>query len=194
MIYRAKPPEAFDEAKAAQVAAFFTIRYGGVADVWTLAKIVYLAERASYEKYGAPLIGDKLFSMPHGPVLSETLNYIRNESDTPETWATYFEPRVDNNIPLRDTHLREETLLRLSDADVELLNEVWNRFGSMSPNRLWRFTHALPEYERTESSSIPVKMDVLLSHLGYDAQQAAEIIERIEEQNNFKAALKRAAV
>jgi uncharacterized phage-associated protein len=193
-LLRPKPPAAYDETKAAQIAAFFALRYGGVADVLSLAKIMYLAERESYAKYGIPLTGDRLCSMPHGPVLSETLNYIRNEPETPEVWLSYFAPRQENDLPLRDPQLSEDALLRLSTADVELLNKIWNDFGHMSSGELWAFTHhELPEYEPTDSS-IPIKMNVLLSHLGYAEAQAAAIIERVEEQHKFSAALKMAAV
>jgi hypothetical protein len=37
-----------------------------------LIKLMYLAERLSLQRYGEPLTGDRLVSMPDGPVLSMT--------------------------------------------------------------------------------------------------------------------------
>src|SRR6266496_928616 len=81
LLFRPRTPDAYDEAKAAQIATFFALRREGAIEVLTLAKLMYLAERASYERYAAPLTGDKLCSMEHGPVLSQTLNYIRGEGE-----------------------------------------------------------------------------------------------------------------
>src|SRR6266487_2727273 len=66
----------FNEKKAAQVAAFFLHRARGELEILKLMKLMYLAERASYKKFGEPLIGDKLVSMDNGPVLSITLNHM----------------------------------------------------------------------------------------------------------------------
>ena len=41
-----------------------------------LMKLLYIVERTSLQKNGYPVLGDKLFSMDHGPVLSITLDYI----------------------------------------------------------------------------------------------------------------------
>ena len=45
----------FDEKKAAQAAAYFLLRAGGRLEVLKLMKLLYLAERRSFEKYGEPM-------------------------------------------------------------------------------------------------------------------------------------------
>lgn len=62
----------FNEKKAAQAAAFFLFQAGQPVSVLKLTKLLYLAERRSFERHGSPMIGDRLVSMPHGPVLSVT--------------------------------------------------------------------------------------------------------------------------
>lgn len=194
---RPKPPAAFDEKKAAEVAAFFTLRERGVSDVLKLAKLLYLAERESYRRYGRPLIGDRLSSMPDGPVLSETLNYIRGHGRPPKAWANLFGPRDGNKLPLVDKDLTTDDLLRLSNADIELLEYIWEQFGSMGPLDAWRYVHDpknVPEYENPGESSKPIKIDSLLTAVGYSTEQIREILVRLEEQDQFCAALKKAAV
>ena len=185
----------FDKAKAAEMAAFFVLKEGGAADILKLAKLMYLAERESFEQYGAPLTSDRLTSMKDGPVLSESLNYIRGEGRPPEVWSRLFNARDGNELRLQRNDLTEETLLRLSEADVALLEIVWRKFGHMSTREIWKYVHEkLPEYEDPGSSSRPIKMELLLGSIGYSEDQIKEILERIEEKNEFYAALKKAAV
>ena len=49
----------FNEKKAAQAAAYFLLRAGGPLTVLKLMKLLYLAERGSFERYGTPMIGDR---------------------------------------------------------------------------------------------------------------------------------------
>ena len=67
----------FNEQKAAQAAAYFLFRSGKPLSVLKLMKLLYLAERRSFQKFGEPMIGDVLVSMDHGPVLSRTYNHIK---------------------------------------------------------------------------------------------------------------------
>jgi uncharacterized phage-associated protein len=193
---RPPQPDAYDEIKAAQIAAFFTLKEGGVSDVLKLAKLLYLAERESFARYATPLTGDRLSSMKDGPVLSETLNYLRGEGRPPKAWSDLFRKREGNSLSLR-AGVSEDNLLRLSDSDVELLNDVWRKFGPMSPHDVWVYVHTsskVPEYENPGRSSRPIKINALLKAVGYSTAETEEILERLEEQNQFQAALKKAAV
>jgi uncharacterized phage-associated protein len=192
---RPRPPDAYDEAKAAEIAAFFALKEGGIADVLKLTKLMYLAERESFSRYARPLTGDRLSSMKDGPVLSETLNYIRCHGTPPRAWRRYFGSRDGNSLPLTDRDLREASLLQLSDADVELLNAVWEKFGHMDPHEIWVYVHEnIPEYQDPAGSSKPIAVETMLRALGYADPEITEIVGRINEQNQFRAALKKVAV
>jgi uncharacterized phage-associated protein len=85
----------FSEKKAAQVAAFFLYRAGGQLEILKLMKLMYLAERGSYEKFGEPMIGDKLVSMDNGPVLSITLNHMNHFLPSePDGWVGERQKRL----------------------------------------------------------------------------------------------------
>ena len=62
----------YDERRAAEAAAYLLHRAGGTMPIDKLMALLYLAERLSLQRYGEPLTGDRLVSMPHGPVLAET--------------------------------------------------------------------------------------------------------------------------
>src|SRR6266487_3583866 len=178
---RPRAPDAYDDAKAAQIAAFFVLKEGGAVDILKLAKLMYLAERESFARYAAPLTGDRLSSMKDGPVLSETLNYILGHGRPPEVWRSLFNTRDGNSLRLQQADLSEDALLRLSEADIALLEDVWRKFGHMSSLEIWGYVHTnLPEYEDPGTSSRPIKMELLLGTIGYSEEQIKEILERIE--------------
>ena len=69
-------PTLFNEKRTAQAAAFMLHSAGGRLPLLKLMKLLYLAERESLRLFGEPISGDKLVSMPHGPVLSKTLDMM----------------------------------------------------------------------------------------------------------------------
>jgi hypothetical protein len=52
---------------------------GGSIDLITAVKMAYLADRRFMELRDLPILNDDRVSMEHGPVDSETYNYIRGE-------------------------------------------------------------------------------------------------------------------
>ena len=80
----------FNERKAAQMAAFFL---GQLLDRkmphLKLMKLLYLSDREAVRAFGWPISGDRLVSMPHGPVLSQTLNLMDGDVESqPGGWET----------------------------------------------------------------------------------------------------------
>ena len=66
----------YKEEKSAQIAAFFVEREGGKIPHLKLIKLMYIADRMSMEKTGFPMTYDRMKSLPHGPILDKTLNFI----------------------------------------------------------------------------------------------------------------------
>jgi uncharacterized phage-associated protein len=176
----------FSEEKAAETAVYFLLRAsnrGANITLLKLMKLMYLAERLSYEKYGFPIIGDQLVSMPHGPVLSSTLNLMVTEQ--PGAWGKLIE-KSGRDMSLLPGQVKTVADLRqLSDADVEVLDMTWARFGNMSATTLERFTHDpnnCPEWQDPDGSSRPIELKTLLDKLGYTPEDVAEIAERTRTQ------------
>ena len=107
---------AYDLCKAAQAAAFFAIKSGGVINVLKLSKLMYLAERESMRRYDEPMFFDGLASMPDGPVASITLNFINGENMSPE-WSSVVGARIGYDIPLARKNITIDDLDHLSRAD-----------------------------------------------------------------------------
>lgn len=83
----------FDEKKASQAACLLLNRHGGSMNNMAMIKRLYLADRAALLHCGHPITGDRLVSMPHGPVLSMVLDCINSGSAQPDSaWAGSISP------------------------------------------------------------------------------------------------------
>ena len=183
----------FNEKKAAQAAAYFLLRAGSTLDVLKLMKLLYLAERRSFEKFGQAMIGDNIVSMPHGPVLSRTYNHMNGELPSGEGgWETWIADREEHQLSLRNpAALRtpEKDLSELSDADLGVLEETWNKFGRMSGLQLRDYTHRnCPEWKDPEGSMIPIQPEDLFKALKFTPEQTREALARLREADEIEAA------
>lgn len=181
----------FNEKKAAQAAAYFLFRSGRPLSVVKLMKLLYLAERRSFEKYAAPMIGDKLVSMEHGPVLSRVYNHMNGEVPSGEKgWEYWISDRAGHELALRrPVRSPEKELLELSDADQAVLEETWKKFGKMDQWRLRDYTHRYcPEWSDPEGSMIPVKPEEFLAALKFKPRQIRETLARLREEDRINAA------
>jgi len=192
-------PEAdkFDEKKAAEVAFFFLSKArasGKTVTKLRLVKWVYLAERLSYERYGEPLTGDRLFSMMHGPVPSSTLYLIETPTKVSSRsghWASVVQVTVDKgnhhqylNLADQCGYKTTDDLLALSDSEVEILEDTWDSYGNISAKALEKLLHnprQFPEWEwHPGNRSNPIHLERLLKVLGYNDTQTASLIENVK--------------
>lgn len=170
----------FSEEKATQVAARLLKLRGGTMSHLKLIKLLYLAERESLVRFGAPLTHDRYVSMPHGPVLSATLDRI-NEHEIYEGgyWDSHITPKHDNEVSLRDRDAIPNELL--SPAEEALLDEIFERYGHLGRWDLVKFTHTLPEWTDPKGSSLPIRpADILLAE-GYTEEDIAEMRSNWDE-------------
>jgi uncharacterized phage-associated protein len=182
----------FNEKKAAEAAAYFLYRAGGPLSILKLTKLLYLAERRSYEKFGEPMIGDRPVSMNHGPVLSTTLNHMNGMlPSVPGGWESWIDDRDSHLLALRNPGALKSPrdLLELSDADIEVLSETWKRFGAMDQWKLRDWTHDnCPEWRDPEGSSVPIGPEELFDALKFSPQQREAVLARLREADEINAA------
>jgi uncharacterized phage-associated protein len=173
----------YDERKAAQAAAFLLHRAGGRLPLIKLMKLMYLAERLSFDRYGEPLTGDRLVSMDNGPVLSTTYDHMGGGRQSVEHgWESWVSDRANHFLALKDPSMirtPEQDLLELSDSDVEVLDAVWGEFGHWDRWDLVRHTHTLPEWSHPNGSSIGIDYEELFTLIGYSADEAEQLEQRM---------------
>lgn len=174
----------YNEKKAAQVAAFFLFRANGKMPILKLMKLMYLAERASYQEFGEPIIGDKLVSMDHGPVLSITYQHINGEIHSVEGgWDTWVSGRENYDVSLQDPSCirsPELDLLELCDADIDVMDQTWGQFGHMTKWQIRDYTHEhCPEWQNPKGSMIPMDFQSFFKALNFSDEQAKELESRV---------------
>jgi len=171
-------PGLYSEKRAAQSVAYFLHLAGGELNLLKLTKLLYLAERLSYEKYGEPLTGDSPFSMEHGPVLSVAYDSTKfSSSPRGVEWVRWVAGRSANDVRLaRNVENPQSELTSLSAADFGVMGETWTRFGHLTEWELRDYTHEhCPEWEDPGKSSRPIDPDDLLTSIGFSPE---EIVER----------------
>lgn len=177
----------FNERKAAQCAAYLLQQAPQQRmSHLKLMKLLYLAEREAIGRFGLPMIGDRLVSMPHGPVLSMTLNLMDGDVESqPGGWEDWISDKENHEVALRRA-VQPQDLDALSPADLEVLDEVWRRFGALDKWALRDWTHQhCAEWQDPHGSSLPITYASLAQALGYDKEQAQALAQHIDEQRNL---------
>lgn len=176
----------FNERRVAQMAAYLLSREKGRMKYLKLMKLLYLADRESMKRHGHPISGDRYVSMEHGPVLSHTLNLINGAVKFQERgWGYWIADEADYAVSLRRKTSRD-ALDELSDADMDVLSAVHDKFGSMDEWRLVRYTHRYcPEWEDPNGSSIPIDYETIFRALGCTSAEAKKLGARLERERRI---------
>ena len=179
----------FKEKKAAQVAAYLLHRRGGTMAHLKLMKLMYLADRESFNRYGRSITEDRAYSLTHGPVLSQTLNLM--DGDVPyeeDGWNKLITSKANNELSLQHP-LGDKELNELSVAEIEILDGIFGKYGSMGRWELVKLTHQLPEWTDPDGSSLPIATHDILKALGKGAEAVVGYMARIEEDRCIDALL-----
>ena len=178
---------AYSEKRAAQTAAFFISRAGGTIELLKLMKLMYLAERESLARYGEPITGDVLVSMKHGPVLSKTLDHINGFIDSEEGgWESWISARAGHQLGLQPAHNPTDQLTQLSDADMEVLGFIWDKFGQYSKYKLRDITHKIcTEWEDPGDTSQLIPYSRVLNCVGYKPEVVKELEQRMRDEDKL---------
>jgi uncharacterized phage-associated protein len=141
-----------------------------------LIKLLYLADRKALLDRGWPITGDRMVSMPKGPVLSGVLDLInwgrkRQESSI---WLSYISEPLGLNVHLA-SNITIEDLDVLSDSERSILDAVYATFGKVDRWSLVEFTHQLPEWQDPRGSSIPIDPANILRAEGRSEREISDI-------------------
>ena len=171
------PLVGFRSRKAAQLCAHFAVNNGGTIEKLKLIKLLYLSERQFLSEYHHPMLFDEYYSLTHGPICSNALDGI-NGMIHEEIWDN-FVARNGNLVVAIKTLSRDE-LDEVSDAEIVVISEIWEKFGHMTPSQLRNYTHDnLPEYTETEGR-IRISYKEIFEALGQeDAENLAKDIDEM---------------
>jgi uncharacterized phage-associated protein len=169
----------FDETKATQIAAELLDLRGGRMHYLKLIKLMYLIEREALLRWGFPLTNDELYSMENGCVMSHTLNLITEEQWPESYWRQFISgPLGDFEIQLN----QKPELDEVSEAERELVHEVFRSYGNWNRWNLAKLTHNLPEYRETpRGQRQPIDYQDILLGAKKSEDDVREILNDLEE-------------
>jgi uncharacterized phage-associated protein len=144
----------FNERKAAQGAAILIKRNGGRLPYLALIKLLYFADRKALLERGRLITGDRLVSMPHGPVLSRVLDMINQGSpEEHREWYEYVSEPSGYDVTLAKPEPDDD---ELSDYEIGVLNQTYEQLGHLTKWQLRDLSHKLPEWRDPQGSMIPI--------------------------------------
>ena len=106
-----------------------------------LMKLMYLSDRVSMDRFGEPLTGDLMVAMPHGPVLSRSLDLMKGAARGDEGWNNWITDADHYDLQLKQREIQRDDLDELSDADLSVIDSVYQDFGHMGKWQIRDYTH-----------------------------------------------------
>ncbi len=162
-----------------QAAGHLLRRRGGRMSYMKLVKLLYFADRSALLELGRPISYDLFVSMPHGPVLSRTLDLMTAEPEPegPSYWHTFIsEPDAEYDLHLLRADVPND---QLSPAEEQILDRVFDRYGHLSRWAVRDLSHRLPEWVDPEGSSVPIRIRDVLTKEGFSDSEAAAVEETL---------------
>lgn len=179
-------PVHFDTAKALQAAAALLRRESSRSMTrLRLMKLLYMANRRMLERYGRPILHGRAVAMKHGPVPSDVYALVSGSHADEPTWGKYIRSIGPRNIKL----VHDVGPLNLSQAEIDILNEVTDEMAPYSDWDVAEFTHEYREWQKnypvpTENTSHPIPLEDILEAVGM-GQFAEKIVQDLKDEQAF---------
>jgi len=138
-----------------------------------LIKLLYFADRKALLRWGSPITADTFYSMDRGPVLSRVHDLVTEGASPqePHFWEQHLQPYGDHEVRM----VADPSNGELSEAEEELLVEVFERFGKLGRWAIVDESHKLPEWEDPQGGRIPIRYADIL-RFGKKTPQQIEAI------------------
>lgn len=176
----------FSEERVAQMAAYLLQQSGGRMAYLKLIKLLYLADREYMSRFGESISGDRMVSMPHGPVLSQTYNLITAGGREEEGWNSWIASEPNYEVSAKQHGASRDDFDLLSDVETEILTRTWRDFGHMSRWELVDYTHNnCAEWQDPHGSSYPIREEDLFMAVGKSPEMAQSMAQHLREQRQL---------
>jgi uncharacterized phage-associated protein len=173
------------QEKVTEAASIILHHAGGSISYLSLVKLIYLADRRALELWEKPITYDTFASLPLGPVGSNTCNLARGISTDSTFWGQYIETFG------KDVRIKSEypKIKKLSPDEINLIEEIYSKYGHMGKYELARFTEKLPEWKNPGKSSFPIELRELLNILNFNKEDSIRIESEIQQDSELDALL-----
>jgi len=174
----------FKEEKTSQIAATFVSMEGGIIPHLKLIKLIYIADRESMKRTGFPLTFDQMKSLPHGPILDNTLSHIDNQSTARNasypSWKSKIINKGQYNVELVNPNFE---ISSLSEDDLNVLKDVYSEYGHCTKYQLRDITHnpiKFPEWHDPKGSSSLIQYEDIFLSFGKSQKKAVLMADQIK--------------
>jgi uncharacterized phage-associated protein len=175
----------FNERKATAAASLLLELAGGTMEYLALIKLLYYADRESLDTLGRPISGDRYYSLPHGPVLSRVYDLVKTvvfaAPQQGGPWAEHIEAAERYSLHLR----KQPDMGALSEAEVNILTQVFRQYRDRDKWELRDGTHLLPEWNDPGGSAHEIPVEMILAVLGKSETEIADIRQHALETAHF---------
>lgn len=171
----------FNEEKATQVAAFFSERSERQINYTKLMKLIYLVDREAFKNWGRPIVGGPYAALDQGPLSSPAYDAVKAPPSSVKfpLWTSVFKKAGYDLEQMRSIEFDA-----LSKAEIELLEQIDNKFGKMSQWDLVHYTHVnCHEWHDPQGTSVPIPEEAILTEVG----RTEEEISLIADENKKHA-------
>lgn len=170
----------FDEKKTTQAAAFLIKKSSGKLNYTKLIKLLYLADREALKSWERPISGDSYFSLPHGPILSETLDLISHPGDT--FWHKHISKK-DYDVAIS----KDPKTNSLTKNEIQVLTSIFELYKDKTWKQMVDICHTrCSEWEHPGTSSIPIQIEDILKALHKTEREIEIIDDEISSLNHAK--------
>jgi uncharacterized phage-associated protein len=146
----------FNYKKAVQALNFFALAEGGNINKMKALKLVWLSDRLHLRRYSRAITGDVYFALKNGPVASTTRNLLEDwELDNcnhvwglealERDYRNAFIEENENRYLFNSTNIISEKVF--SKTDLEVLHEVYEKYGELNHFELSDLSHEFPEWK-----------------------------------------------
>jgi len=173
---------AYTDKKAVQAAYHLIEKAGGTIDYILLLKILYVADRFSFERRHFPITFDRLCNMQMGPLGSGIYDRIKPfVGMLPGPPEEHWDQNLTNKGRYKLTIKRNPGSDELSENDLALLDEAYvfcKKYKTIKALDKY-YLHKLPEYRDPGNSSTPITITSLLKAIGLDSEEISECLDEL---------------
>lgn len=172
----------FNIKKSTQAAALFLKLNNHELNYMKLIKLLYILDRSAITKWNEPVTGDSYYSLKHGPIVSNVMNYITAPAfpNINDYWHDSIEK--SSSDPYSVKLINDPGIDELSEREIEKIKEIHEEFIDFDQWELREYCHDyLPEWKEPGETSIPITVEDICHAVGKSKKE----IEAIEDEAEF---------
>lgn len=175
--------------KAIQASGLFLSLAGGSMNYMKMLKLLYIAEREALATECDIITGDRVCSMPHGPVLSTILNLIKRKDSQSPLWHKFFKTERNYQLSLK----KDPGIGELYKYEIDIIEKVYKEYGEKGEWQLRDFTHSFHEWKKhkdgldspEDKNSFTISWEDILEGLG-KSEMLPRVERNVAEQNYYR--------